>query len=91
MYLNGRMLDGEVDGEVAWTLVGIQGWNDRLAVDHTTGRHHNQESPLQNERSISTMYNIVIGCKIYIHVECQMSVHRKNSTDVGTHNSIKQK
>ena len=54
MYLDGRMLDGEVDGEVAWTLVGIQGRDDWLAVDYTTGRHHHQEPPLQNERSTST-------------------------------------
>jgi hypothetical protein len=46
VYLNSRMLDGEVDGEVAWTLVGIEGGNDGLAVDNTTGRHHYQESPL---------------------------------------------
>ena len=61
VYLNGRMFDGEVDGEVAWTLVSIQGRDDGLAVDNTAGRHYHQEPPLQNDHSISTMYNIVIG------------------------------
>lgn len=37
VYLNGRMFDGEVDGEVAWTLIGIEGRDDGLAVDDTTG------------------------------------------------------
>ena len=62
MYLDGRVLDGEVDGEVARALVGIQGWDDWLAVDHTTGRHHHQEPPLQKDK-----YNIVIECKQFIN------------------------
>ena len=51
-YLNSSTFDREINGEIAWTLISIEGRDDRLTVDHTTGRHHYQKLALQKQIKI---------------------------------------
>ena len=67
------MFDGEVDGEVAWTLVSIEGGNDRLAVDNTTGRHHHQELTLQmNTYTQALKTSTMCASCAHVHVNTWM-------------------